>query len=278
MLSTISPMKIDERSFALRRSLRRRGLEVETLGRGQPVVLLHGLGSSLSELRPLAREISTQARAILLDLPGFGASNACLPTDLSGYARAVLTTLDELGLEQATILGCSFGGHVALRLALLAPSRVSGLVLVNSGGLCADIPPAIAALYSEAALAARSDAQVEAACAALIGKPGTLTEDFTARRLREHQLGDYRAIARAAQAAISDRAGAVLGTIQQPVQMIHGERDQLVPLALAQHAVTRFQKASLQVLPGLGHMPWLEDPRALASSVRLALDALPSPR
>ncbi|MEE4025242.1 alpha/beta fold hydrolase [Gordonia sp. PKS22-38] len=110
------------------------------IGTGIPIVLLHGGGPGASGLSNYVRNIDTLAtrfRVIVPDLPGYGRSSKNLDqTDPFGaLADAIRALLDHLGLDTAHLVGNSYGGACALRLALDTPHRVDRLVLMGPGGI-----------------------------------------------------------------------------------------------------------------------------------------------
>ncbi|MBI2697864.1 2-hydroxy-6-ketonona-2,4-dienedioic acid hydrolase [Mycobacterium gordonae] len=109
-------------------------------GSGRPVVLLHGGGPGASGLSNYSRNIDALAqrfRVIVPDMPGYGRSTKTLDqSDPFGHlAAAIRGLLDELGLPTAHLIGNSYGGAAALRLALDNPERVDKLVLMGPGGI-----------------------------------------------------------------------------------------------------------------------------------------------
>lgn len=115
-------------------------LFVAEAGDGPPVVLLHGGGPGASGVANYSANIDTLAtrfRVIVPDLPGYGRSSKSInQTDPFGsLADAVRGLLDGLGLATAHLVGNSYGGAAALRLALDSPSRVGRLVLMGPGGI-----------------------------------------------------------------------------------------------------------------------------------------------
>lgn len=109
-------------------------------GRGAPVFLLHGGGPGASGLSNFSRNIDALAehfRVIIPDLPGYGRSSKGVDgSDPFGYlADTIRALLDELGIQRASLVGNSYGGACALRLALDTPERVERLVLMGPGGV-----------------------------------------------------------------------------------------------------------------------------------------------
>jgi 3-oxoadipate enol-lactonase len=93
-------------------------LDIEIVGDGRNLVLLHSLLSDRSSFEPLAERIADQRRLILVNLPGFGTSPAAGPA-ISDYADRIASLFDELALPPGTdVLGNGLGGFVGLQLAI----------------------------------------------------------------------------------------------------------------------------------------------------------------
>jgi 4,5:9,10-diseco-3-hydroxy-5,9,17-trioxoandrosta-1(10),2-diene-4-oate hydrolase len=130
------------RSTMAERTVRVNGKDIflAEAGSGAPVVLLHGGGPGASGVSNYARNIEPLAenfRVIVPDMPGYGRSSKGVdPSDPFGYlARHIRGMLDQLGIERAHLVGNSYGGSCALRLALDTPNRVDKLVLMGPGGV-----------------------------------------------------------------------------------------------------------------------------------------------
>jgi 4,5:9,10-diseco-3-hydroxy-5,9,17-trioxoandrosta-1(10),2-diene-4-oate hydrolase len=113
---------------------------VAETGSGSPVVMLHGGGPGASGVSNYSRNIDAlaqQFRVIVPDMPGYGRSAKGInQSDPFGYlADMIRGMLDELGLATAHLIGNSYGGVAALRLALDTPHRVDKLVLMGPGGI-----------------------------------------------------------------------------------------------------------------------------------------------
>jgi len=233
------------------------------------LVAIHGLGSDLTDLTDLAGR--SGAPSVLLDLPGFGRSEGGdRDYSVRRAAEVVLGLLDLLEIARPVWLGCSYGGHVALRAALDAPERVRALALICPGGLDRCPPPGLEVAFSESVLSARTVSQVAMACEALVGRPNDATRAFVSRRLSAHARGEagYRAIARSALGALADDAPRHLERIDMPVELICGARDLLVTPAVSRAAAGRLPRARLTLLESVGHLPWLEAPHRVATRVR----------
>lgn len=109
-------------------------------GDGPPVLLLHGGGpgaSGVSNYKRNITELAKEYRVIVPDLPGYGRSTKGVDgSDPFGHlADGIRGLLDGLGLEKAHLVGNSYGGACALRLALDTPNRVDRMVLMGPGGI-----------------------------------------------------------------------------------------------------------------------------------------------
>lgn len=112
----------------------------DTGGDGPPVVMLHGGGPGASGVSNYSRNIDALAgshRVIVPDMPGYGRSAKHVDhRDPFGYlADMIRGLLDEMGIATAHVIGNSYGGAAALRLALDTPHRVGKLVLMGPGGI-----------------------------------------------------------------------------------------------------------------------------------------------
>jgi pimeloyl-ACP methyl ester carboxylesterase len=103
-----------------------------TAGQGEPVICIHGLGGTKASFLTTIEALSTDRRVIAIDLPGFGDSDKPIeaPYDAPWFAATVIELLDELGIEQAHLVGNSMGGRVAIEAGLLYPERVRSMVLL----------------------------------------------------------------------------------------------------------------------------------------------------
>jgi pimeloyl-ACP methyl ester carboxylesterase len=103
-------------------------------GEGPPVVLLHGLASSIYTWKDVLPVLAAHHDVIAIDLPGFGGS--AVPDRPSGERlfQSVLGLMDRLGLRRASFVGNSLGGAVATAIAARAPERVDRLVLIDAAG------------------------------------------------------------------------------------------------------------------------------------------------
>jgi pimeloyl-ACP methyl ester carboxylesterase len=103
-------------------------------GEGPPVLLLHGISSSLYTWKDVLPALAAHHDVIAVDLPGFG--DSAIPSPASGdrIARSVVGLMDRLGITRASIVGNSLGGAIAIAIAARLPDRVDRIVLIDAAG------------------------------------------------------------------------------------------------------------------------------------------------
>jgi 2-hydroxymuconate-semialdehyde hydrolase len=125
---------------------------VHDLGSGHPALLLHGSGPGVSawaNWRLVMPELARQARVIAPDMVGFGYTDRPEGQryDMDAWVAQAVGLLDALGIEQTDLVGNSFGGALALALAIRHPKRVRRLVLMGSVGVTFPITPGLDAVW-----------------------------------------------------------------------------------------------------------------------------------
>lgn len=111
---------------------------LRTNGEGTPIVLLHSLGNSGRSFEKLMAV--SNSPMIAPDLFGFGESSMNGRVRIKGHAQDVLELMDALNVKKFYVAGNSFGGDIALEMALQAPDRVLGTISLNGGGVTLETP------------------------------------------------------------------------------------------------------------------------------------------
>lgn len=253
----------------------------------RPVVLLHGDGMDSASVawKEAFPALAAEYRVYAPDLPGHGGSDP-VPEDetpdVTYYVDVVKAFLSALDVREATLVGISLGGGVALEYTLETPARVSGLVLVDSYGLGDDVADGV----GRAALAKAPGAQEVAWWA--IRRSRRLTRAAIANRVHPDNLDAslvaevYDEIRRPGTGAAHHRVsrGAVGATgsataspervdeLPVPALFVHGADDELIPAEHSKRASDAAPVADRFTLADCGHWPPREHPEAFVSRLR----------
>ena len=242
-------------------------------GDGPPVVLLHGQPGGAGDwhsVLPLLQDM----RLLLLDRPGYDGTPA---GGFSWNAAALARRLDQTDVARAVVVGHSWGGGVALQLAMDYPDRVAALCLVGSVGS----PVAVTGMDRVYALPGVRRAAGAVVCCCAAFAPGRLAS-ATGSVLEPRQRAQLRAAGRrwlaqgaakaygVEQAALIHEAERLSDRLPDVVTcclVLSGDADRSVPLLAAADLTARLPYAELQTVAG-GHLLPLECPRAVADAVR----------
>ncbi len=226
------------------------------------LVFLHGAGCDHHMAEPLA-EALPDVDVIAPDLPGRGRTSGPPCTTAAEAAAFVGAALDALDAPRAFVLGHSYGGGIALELALTRP--LAGLVLASTGARLRVHPGVLDAM--------RSQADTSRESAGLLGWSNGADPQLIAR---------LDAYARAVPSATSladwratdafDRMGA-LGALRVPTLVLAGADDALTPPKYASYLAAQLAGARLELLAGAGHMLPLDQAARVAPLVRAFLAA-----
>jgi pimeloyl-ACP methyl ester carboxylesterase len=252
-------------------------------GSGSPVVLLHGgSGGGANWFRVLG-PLSQHYRVLAPDLPGFGLSDAVEPQRPLGQmaAAALERWLEHCQLRDVAVVGTSFGGLAAARLAQRT-RRVTRLLLLDAAGLGRGIHPTVrmAASSPVASWTVRPSRRgtTELFRRLLTSDRSELTAD------QQELLVDYlfasSAVAGTAYLKTTLRlfcgprgqrevlSVAELSALTLPVAVIWGERDRLLPVRHARRASAALPDATLDILTGVGHSPNWESAAMVVAAIR----------
>lgn len=280
---------MEERFFGVL-GRRVRALQVGAGSRGDPLVLVHGVGGwaeNWSEvLGPLA---ATGRRVVAIDLPGFGASERprharYFDPERPYYARFMVEALDVLGIERAHLIGNSLGGAVAYVAATTFPERARSLVLVAPGGLGAEVPLFMRlATLPGAGLLARLPRRPESADAVLrscfydpAAIPAHLYDEV--RTYGQRSLGEFIRVlrygvdVRGVKPRLRARWAARSVAYRGPVLVLWGREDLVLPVRQAAAAEALFPAAEVRIIERCGHLPQVEQPQAFVDALAPFLD------
>jgi 3-oxoadipate enol-lactonase len=211
-------------------------------------------------LRPLA---DRGFQVVAMDLPGFG--EALISSAEDAPWRDVIVTIDALGIDRAALVGHSFGGLVAQRVAVLAPEHVDALVLVSSGASGIKPSRQLQAAW-EAEEIALADGDVEAAVQSVVdawtlpGSPQQLRDRIASMQRRAFELQRGADDLAEGEDPLENDLHA-LSRVDAPALIVAGEHD-MVDFQLAADALAdALPNARRTTLAGAGHLAPLERPK-----------------
>jgi pimeloyl-ACP methyl ester carboxylesterase len=221
-----------------------------TVGHGKPLLLLHGWGTSLDTFAAMIEDLKRQFHITAFDFPGHGGSEMPPATwtvdDFVALTRGVLA---ELGIQRPSILGHSFGGRVAIKLAAGYPENVDRLVLVDSAG----VPPPQTLKRRLKRLASRFANTV-----GRLGRPGQAARRKIVARIASPDYLSAGPLRGTFLAIVREDLRPVLPGIQAPTLLIWGEADADTTLADARAMERLIPGARLLVIKNAGHFSYLE--------------------
>src|SRR5579875_437215 len=248
-----------------------------TMGQGDDVILIHGLGGTRASMFDAAAELSRHYRVHAIDLPGFGSSSK---PALGGYnagwfADIMLGLMDELDIDRAHLVGNSMGGRIAIEMGLRAPERVRGMAL-----LCPAVAwvrrgfhPIVRLLRPEFGffphgfsrrIVAAQFWELFADKDALDPAVGDVTVDEF-RRIYHSAGARYAFLSCARNIYLEKPFGKGgfyprLAELERPALFVWGSHDTLIPAAFSRHVRRWLPSAEQVTLEHCGHVPQVERP------------------
>ncbi|MBS7249934.1 MAG: alpha/beta fold hydrolase [Candidatus Freyarchaeota archaeon] len=240
----------------------------EDVGKGVPVVFIHGLGGDSKDWKLVIPELSKEIRCIAVDLRGHGQSDKPNePYTQSLFARDVISLLNYLGIKRAYFCGASMGGYVAQKVALTYPQRVRGLILVGASPHIPEQTVKVSGKWAETLLTKGLEAFIEV----------QVKDVFHPAFARHHKeiIDIFRESKRVPPSEVSGLINKGmqiepidfrkrLREIKAPTLIIHGHDDQIVPVEYAELMHKQIPNSQLAALPLCGHLPAMERPTYFA--------------
>lgn len=226
------------------------------------LLLIHGTGASLRSWEPMVPLLTGSHHVIRIDLPGCGQS--AKPNDASyavpDQARRIGAALDRLGVEHAIAVGHSSGGMFATALAERRPDLVTALALINTG-------PSMAAFIKEEIVLAPAreltDEQLRQLMSTAFSAGYEIPQSFV-DQFRAMDFTVFAATSQALHTYLEQPLPERLAPLGKPLLVIFGEDDRRWRSAAAADYRT-VPGATVELLPGVGHSPNIEDPRRTAA-------------
>jgi pimeloyl-[acyl-carrier protein] methyl ester esterase len=241
------------------------------------IVMLHGWGIGPAAFDPLARVLASRHVVHALPLPGYEGTSAISPYDLAG----LVADLAARAPRECALAGWSLGAHVALAWARARPAQVERLVVLSATPRFVrrdDWVPAVApSVFADFTEAVRTDPQATLRRFVSLQVQGDAAARRVARTLRLALARTASTPAAALEGGLrilaeTDLRG-ILGEVKARTLVIHGDRDRLAPAAAAAYVAHALPSASLALVPGAAHAPFVTDPESVGLRMLEFLDA-----
>jgi pimeloyl-ACP methyl ester carboxylesterase len=246
-------------------------------GRGETLILIHGLGDDHRAWRRTLPDLMLHHRVVMYDLRGHGETSLGQPEGTLTQLGADLASLmDATGVDSAHIAGFSLGGTIAMRMAIDHPARVRGLVLVATSSR---VGRAAADWYQQRVdMVERNDPELRAtldrdAADVYAESASELPDGLLIRR---QSTADPRGYGNACAAMAALNAAPLdpeLGRISAPTLIVASVLDRNCPPKAAEIIAAGIKGSRLEIIPGAGHPIPVEKPAELAASINSFLAA-----
>jgi len=255
-------------------------------GAGDVLLLIHGIGGSTDCWRGVVHKLASRYRLIAVALLGHGQSAKPRGDySLGAFAVWLRDFLDALDIREATVIGHSFGGGVALQFAHQHKEYCRRLVLISSGGLGPDLGPLLRMMSLPGAeLVLPLIASPPAVQVGKVLRKRALSSGRGATRYSETLKGlaalsnrhSRAAFLRTLRSVVDHRGQAVCALnrlrTDLPTMIIFGDQDRCIPVAHAHSAHNAVPGSVLHVIPGVGHQPQVQCPDTVARLVGEFID------
>ena len=240
-------------------------------GRGEPLVLVHGLADDHRAWRKTLAGLALRRRVIAYDLRGHGETTLGEANGtLAQLGSDLVALLDALELPSADLCGFSLGGTIVIRAAIDQPSRVHRLIPVATSSR---VGRSVVPWYEERATLSAAGAEAvhpvleEDTRQQFRGAPAEFGDHW---RLRRQSTADPRGFGNACRAMAglnADPLDPELGRVAAPTLVIAAENDLNCPVRAAEAVVAGIPGARLHVIAGSGHQVEVERPAELAAAI-----------
>lgn len=221
---------------------------------GEPVILMHGWGCNLTTVNLIANTLVDTHRIINIDLPGHGKSSE--PKEVWGvedFTRLIEKIISELGLQNPSLIGHSFGGRIAILLS--SRNKVNKIVLVDAAG----IKPKRSLNYYRKVYTFKLMKRL-----IILFNGKKRGEEIIERRRSKKGSADYRnsspMMRKVMSRCVNEDLKKYMPRIKAPTLLIWGENDTATPLSDAKTMEKLIPDAGLVSFEGCGHYSFLDNP------------------
>lgn len=242
---------------------------------GEAVVFVHGNPDTGSDWLPLMEPVAEFATAVAPDMPGFGGADKPEHWDytVAGYASHLGGLLDQLGIERVHVVAHDFGGPFALKWAADNGEKLASVTLINTGVLLGYRWHRLARIWRTPVLGEVFMWTTSPRLARFVvhhDNPG-LPEEWV-QKIADHARPPEtkRAVLRLYRSTPPSDMELVAGPLRErdpDTLVVWGDADVYIPAVQAQRQREVFSRARIEILPGVGHWAWLEQPERVADLV-----------
>lgn len=261
------------RALGFRSRLLRAGERVlhlyDRVGQGSapPVLLVHGMGGNAAGFVRIVRALLRASRRVLaVELPGHGRSRLARgerPASMLEAGEGVAAALSDLG-EPAVMIGSSLGGAISLFTASSLPGSVAGVVGLNPAGAPLEGEARDAVLEAFRGGSARAALETNRR---LYRKPPRIGWLFARGFARHWASPPVQQFASELRAGYPGLGKDVLSLVRQPVLILWGEEDRILPAASVDYFRAHLPHAAVEIVPRAGHLPMMERPRFVSARI-----------
>lgn len=241
----------------------------------EAVVFVHGNPDAGSDWEPLMKRVAEFAMVVAPDMPGFGAADKEADQDytLAAYGAHLGGVVDQLGIGRVHLVAHDFGGPFALTWAAVNPGKVASITLINTGVLLDYDWHRMARVWRTPVAGEMFMRATTRRVARLVirhDNPGL--PDEWVKRIAEHLVpaGTKRAVLRLYRSTRPEDMSALVEPLREldpDTLVVFGATDVYIPVEQATRQRRVFPHAQVEILPGVGHWAWLEQPDRVAGFV-----------
>ncbi len=241
---------------------------------GKTLILLHGLYGFAESWAKNISSLARHHRVYVLDFVGFGHSDKPIaPYSVPYLTQFIREFMAIQGIKQATIVGNSMGGGVALQFALNFPNQIDGLVLVDSAGLGREVAMSLRLAFMPLLgryitnVSRRGSTQISRQ---IVFKSELATNEWIQLALEMYSLpGAQRSLLTTGRSMFNMQGQknefinpilSSLSRINAPTLIIWGKQDRIIPVSHAFATIRKMPNARLHIINRCGHIPQFECP------------------
>ena len=243
-------------------------------GQGRALIFIHGLPGQATDFTPIIEALRSSFRCVAYNRDGYGAAPDGGSIGIKASTREVIQLMEKLAIDQATLVGWSYGGHIALETAVNYPNRVNSVILLGSAGPTFKWPNSfvdkllfqtLLGYYLFRFLHKLGPGAFQSQLDEAFGAPAP---DFVRDQFWQ-LMSDHRTVKHwLAEGRVWNPCDSPVSEVRRPTLIIHGEQDTRVPVRVARDLANDIHNAQLCTLPGAGHWPFATHASEVASTVK----------